>query len=221
METRTRTANPSPCADSAAANWRKLLFSLVPVFVPAALCLVAATQRAVSAAVSDRPFGRLSGAEARRTASDYCSRITGESASVGEASKQKAFSHRRQLMVREWDVTCSATGGEYLLRINANTGQIFGVNRLSAAGEDVPPESWCSRATAESRARGYLGMLGVPMGELQPVGERAGTRSENGVASWCFTYRLDVPGVGRRLLSVSVDAVTGSLVCAWTPALAF
>jgi hypothetical protein len=123
-------------------------------------------------------------------------------------------------MVREWDVICSASGSEYLLRINANTKQIFGVNRLAAAEEAASPEAWCSEATAERRAKRYLGILGIPVDELQPVGRHSDATLEEGAPSWSFTYRLEVPGLGKRLLSVSVDAATGNLVCAWTPAFA-
>lgn len=204
---------------SAALNRRNLLWSLVPLFVVFTFCLLALVQRAVRAA-TEKPFGNVSPSEAQQIANDYCTQITGGPVHTGEASQQRAFSRRRQTIVREWDVVCNTGNAEYLLRINADTKQIFGVNRLTTSDPASDAEHLYSTAQAEVLAKRYLTILGVPVHQLQPVNKHAKALADAQTGSCSFTYRLAVKGLGKRLLSVSVDSTTGRLVCAWTPAYA-
>ncbi len=217
MSTRSGIADASPRAVCAVTNRRKLLLSLVPMSVPAALCLFSVTQRALFAFSGEKPFGQVSSTQARQIAGDVCCQITGAATRVTETSQLAAFSPRGQRTVHVWDVVCDAARSQYLLRINADTGQVFGVNCLTIREQASTEDALCSVTEAEAQAKRYLSAMGIPVRELQPMYGHAGTATKNS-ASWSFAYRRRVPGFGDRLLTVSVNATTGTLTKACNPA---
>lgn len=207
--------NTSPRAARRASNQGRLLFSLLPIGATAFFCLVTAGQRALVAADAS-PSAEPK--QAQQAARDYCTQIVGDDAHVKEVSQQITFAQRGQRPVRVWDIVCNspAGGGEYLLRINADTKQVFGVNRLTDL-QAASSEEGCSQAMAEDRAKRYLGLLGIPAHRLQRVPSHGAPLCKRRPASWSFTYRHTEPGRKKYALSVSVDATTGNLVCACIP----
>lgn len=214
-------------------------------------------QRAMVARVdlsgtSDRTrFGKLSGGDARRLADAICTKVTGESAQSLDATHQTAYSQRRGKTVREWNVLCNTPAALYLVRINANTGRVYGINRMEEGGLDAAvalarlqgdpksgsdadsaessangceeansPTALLQKPAAEARAKRYLRVAGIASGGLHPLHETASCGSAGGGAQWNFTYRRRVPGLGNRLVKVSVDGKSGQLTHMWNPALA-
>lgn len=218
MNAKERTA---VAARAGGGNRRSLLLSLTPLAIPISLALFSLGQRAVQAVVGEPTFGRTSPAQARRIARDFCARITGPDHDnhISDMSQQTAFSQRRKTTIREWNVVCSDADHEYLLRINADTRQVFGVNRTRTLSAPTGVEGGVSQAEAEDHAKRYLGMIGVASADLQPTGKL--TVKTEPAPAWNFTYRYRVPGIGKRILTVSVDSRTGDLLDAWNPASAF
>jgi len=257
-------AGPPAPDPGRAANRRNLLITGVPLLLVAALCLFAVVKRSAIDPLVDQRFGSTSRSEARLIAGTLCARLTGERVRAVDVSQQAAFSCRRQSVVREWDVVCDTPDGQYLLRINADTGSVYAVNRLQRArpgayaigaptGHDAPPADEAEEERrlrsgvgapaltceqAEAYAREYLRMLGVseeglrrvedPRPSFEPSttasegkdgGEGAydaATASEPN-ALWNFTYRRHVPGLGDRLLKVSINGRSGELEHVWNP----
>ncbi len=236
------------------------IFALAPVAVLAVACVGAATQRAVAhragqaralSASAQTPFGKISDNDARRIADTACSEMTGAPAATLDATRQTAYSSRRRETVREWNVICNTPAAVYLVRINANTGKIYAINRMGEGGMDNAdalarlqgdirsPEAAetvsssdsvgaCTddaqaqavarvrKTTAEAQARRFLQVAGVPEKGLRPISEgvSCGTHQD---AQWNFTYRRHVPGLGNRLVKVSVDGTSGQLAHMWNP----
>jgi len=260
---RTQEIAPIPAGapgSSAFQNNRTLLLLSTPLLAVAALCLLTAAKRVAIDPLIDRPFGTLSRTQASQMAGKLCTRLTGEAARPVDASAQAAFSCRRKSVVREWDVVCNTAGGQYLLRINADSGAVCAVNRLQdwrpqAGGYAIgypagPPaneaeeearlsgeENMLTRAQAEARAMQYLSLIGVSKDGLRVVGEpdrvindganpvvaaadpgakpaRAGIEAS---CLWNFTFRRRVPGIGDRLLKISIDGRDGELEHVWNP----
>lgn len=269
-----RGAGVSPAAaapdPTRAANRRNLLVTSVPLLLVAALCLFAVVKRTAIDPLTDRRFGNMSRSEARLLAGALCSRLTGEQARAVDVSQQAAFSCRRRAVVREWDVVCDTADGQYLLRINADSGRVYAVNRLlrgrpgalaigAPAGHErmsaaAPPADEAeeerrmragyapvagparlTREEAEARAREYLHLLGVPAQGLRRMDDAAAPLPVDGAGAaepgidagagyapvpdslWNFTYRRHVPGLGDRLLKVSVNGRSGELEHVWNP----
>lgn len=226
-------------------NRHPLLLASSPLLFMAAACVFAVGQRHVANRLSDKTFGQLSRTQAKQVADEACTRLTGERAEPTHATYQSAYSVQRGAIVREWDIVCSTPGAQYLIRINADTSRVYAVNRLkgtasfppesvldtgdgntlpaafpdeeSAAADDTDLPPRVSRHEAEQQAKRYLGMMGVPSQGLRPVS--AGSSVKNG-AQWNFTFRRKVPGMGSRLLKVSIDGQSGALEHLWNPVFA-
>jgi hypothetical protein len=256
---------------------RPLLLLSVPLLAVAALCFFSFVKREALDPLFDPPFGAMSRSQARQVAGALCTRLTGEPARPTDASRQAAFSCRRKRVVREWEVVCdTADGGQYLLRLNADSGAVYAVNRLDRRADNpqaggyaigspavgatppaAPPASEAeeearlsgsvatpvlTRAEAEASARRYLALIGVSSDGLRVVGEPdcvsggeggdpaadrgasaaaasapSACASPSGSCLWNFTFRRRVPGVGDRLLKVSVDGRDGELEHVWNP----
>jgi hypothetical protein len=193
---------------------RKLWLSLLPLLIPAALCLFSLAQRTLAADTA----GTMEQREAHRIASNFCTQITGHPIRVVEASQIKGTSYRKNKLVREWDVVCDSGEDRYLLRINAENGRVFGVNRLSQASTH-PREVRITRRDAERTAKRYFTMLGVRPHAIQVSGQPSIFEQEDGTrgSAWNFRLQIHRADLGRRTMSLSIDALTGDLVCAWNP----
>ena len=212
---------------------------LSPALIPLALlgitCGFSLVQRATAAIThSDKAsnqFGNMSMDDARQAASLLCSQLTGSLATATDVSRQSAYSWRRHSMVREWNVLCDSSQSQYLVRINADTRRIYAINRMdTASGGDLPMSPplteplIMTRTLAEERAQQYLRIVGVPSKGLiqieftDPHFETGG--SDEAVPQWNFTYRRSVPGLGKRLLKVSINGETGALEHVWNPVFA-
>jgi hypothetical protein len=173
--------------------------------------------------------------EAKQAASLLCSELMGTSATAIEVTRQCAYSSRRQNMVREWNVLCDSSEGQYLVRINADTQRIYGINRMDngseKAADEYVTESFAeysltepmaiTRSLAEERALAYLRIVGVPSQGLKKLeitdAQYQTAGSEDIVSHWNFTYCRSVPGFGKRLLKVSINGETGRLEHVWNP----
>jgi hypothetical protein len=200
-------------------------------------CGFSLVQRATAAIThsesASRYFGNMSSDEARQAADELCTEITGSTVTTLDVSRQSAYSWRRQTMVREWNVLCDSSQGQYLVRINADTKRVYAINRMdsssgpaarTASSRIEPPLTEpivMTRTLAEEQARRYLKIVGIPsqgLKQLQFMSPQMGMAgSENGVPQWNFTYRRSVPGLGKRLLKVSINGETGGLEHVWNP----
>jgi hypothetical protein len=230
-------------------NRRALWIASSPLLLLAGACLFSVVQRQVIDRMTDKPFGKLSRTQAQQIATEVCGRLTGQPVQMNQATYQSAYSLKRGVVVREWDVLCSTPDAQYLLRINAETRRVYAVNRLSdevpaakvavpsvaagmaaggAAGTSVAASNVetenqysiggvtprVSRHEAEQQAKRYLSMMGVPSQALHSVSEGTAT---TGGEQWNFTFRRQVPGLGNRLLKVSIDGRNGGLEHIWNP----
>ena len=233
---------------TAPANRRNLIITSLPLALFALVCVVSFVARAAApgaAGLDRRTFGKTTRAEATTIARSVLHEMTGETPEAVEVSTQTAFAHRRAETVREWNVLFDTPGGRYLLRLNAETGTVYAVNRLNVGSRPRDTGgAGVSRRQAETRARAYLGLLGVPTRELtllpeanrlmpdpghparRRVSGSAGAGGDadanaegydDGTGLYNFTYRRPVPGLGSRLLKISVNRANASLEHVWNP----
>jgi hypothetical protein len=200
-----------------------VLVAFAPLAVIVALFLWGLGQRAL--ADHRRPDGILSRQEATRLALKVCGELTGSPSRVRDATLQSAFSRQRGALVQEWGMLCETGAGEYLLRMNATTGRVYAINHLTGQSEpssavseraaDATDRPLLTRQEAEAEARRYLGLLGVSTRDMKPISEEAdeGDTPEQ----WNFTFQREVPGMGPRLLKISVNGKNGNLEDAWNP----
>jgi hypothetical protein len=238
-----RVSKEETANDGHAPTRPPLSLALVPLAILGITCGFSVVQRA-AAAITDpekygQVFGNMTNHEAREEASLLCSQLTGSKATVTQVSRQCAYSARRQSMVREWNVLCDSSEGQYLIRINADTRRIYAVNRIDTSSEIASKEVSTSpkapsltepivmtRTVAEERARECLNIVGVSSQGLKSLSctatqhQAPGTGLKDVVPQWNFTYRRSVPGLGERLLKVSINGETGSLEHVWNPVLA-
>ena len=200
---------------------RGLFLGLLPLLILGAVCVGGVLQRNVVAYVSGRPFGHMTKADAQRVASTLCQKMLGgPPPALTETMTQSAYSRRRKVYVREWSVVCGTPEGQYLFRINADSGRVYAINQLSsdeaeaADSHDGPP---LSRSQAEAMARHYLQIAGVPSNEMEVSLDTPRERNLYHGAQWNFTFRRNVPGIGERLMKVSVSSKDGELEHVWNP----
>ena len=182
-------------------------------------------------------FGSTGDAEARAIANKVCTQLTGEAAQSVDVSFQSAFSNRRGKATREWDVLCNTEAALYLVRINSDTGRVYGINRMGAGGANpadalerlnndkglanAAPDAEetnalpLSGAAAEARAKRYLQVIGVSPDALHSVSQSR-SQTVDDFNQWNFTFRRRVPGAGSRLVKVSLDG-SGQLTHIWNP----
>jgi hypothetical protein len=216
------------------------LFSLalIPVALLGITCGFSVVQRAAAAIThsdkAENVFGHMSMDEAKQSASKLCTELTGSPATATDVSRQCAYSWRRHSMVREWNVMCDSSEGQYLVRINADSRRIYAINRMDnpATGKGASADSaepltepiLMTRTLAEERALKYLQIVGVPsqgLTQLEFTNPHYETSSsEEAIPQWNFTYRRSVPGLGKRLLKVSINGETGGLEHVWNPVFA-
>lgn len=220
------------------------LFSLaiVPLALLGITCGFSVVQRATASITQPtkygQVFGNMSEQEARQAAIALCSKVTDGQATAKEVSRQCAYSWRRQTMVREWNVTCDSPEGQYLIRINADTRRVYAINRLDAPpaiiadGKTAPSPASppltepiiISRSLAEVRAKEYLQIVGIPLQGLKQLDSSSARFQTEGspdaIPQWNFTFRRSVPGLGERLLKVSINGETGGLEHVWNPVFA-
>jgi hypothetical protein len=191
---------------------------------------VTAFARRVVARTADPMVGNLSQSGAGWIADRACARLIGGEVDVVDTAPQSAYALHRHTPVYGWNVRCRTEQGDYLIRINARTFRVFGVNRVSLMPESPPraaarvsmPASEAdirrlSRREAEAHARRYLRMVGLPtqeMNSLSPSHVVYSSLEEH----WTFTYRNQVPDLGQRTLSVTVSGYDGRLENLWNPA---
>jgi|GEM_PF-3048342 hypothetical protein len=224
-------------AEGAPGNRRVLIVALVPLALAVLFCLSTVFARAARPRLETQAFGQTTRAQASRIADGLLSQVTGGEARTVDVSTQSAYAFRRGEMVREWDVVAETRAGDYLLRINADNGLVYAVNRMSrpeaedSAATALSSRQNLSREQAEQRAKGYLALLGVEARGLErmddsalfapdpghPAGKRLRARASQ-IEVYNFTYRRHVPGIGARLLKVSVNGQTGALEHLWNPA---
>ena len=216
--------------------------ALIPLALLGITCGFSLVQRAAASIAHPEKFanryGKMTTDEAQKTATTLCTELTGSPASVADVSRQCAYSWKRQIMVREWNVLCDSSQGQFLVRINADSRRVYAINRMDATSSAVPDGSKTadgaifkpqeelpvSQTLAEERAREYLRIVGVPSKGLTQMQFRnqhiQAPGSDEAASQWNFTYRRSVPGLGKRLLKVSVNGETGTLEHVWNPVLA-
>lgn len=221
-----------------AQNRRALLLALLPLLLVAGSGTVGLARQAIQRRYQmSFAGGNLGRGEASRIAAGMCSRLTGEEAVAVDVTFQTAVSVRRGAAVGEWDVLCrTPRGAHYLLRVNAESRRVYGVNRIdetaqsaaqargfapAAALDDasaIPgPDVRVSRKMAEANALRYLSLLGIPKTGLRPLAHGDAPEAIFNSPQYNFTYVREVPGVGKRLLKVSVSSRDGRLHHAWNP----
>jgi hypothetical protein len=211
--------------------------ALLPIGLLVFAGISAQAKRTIQAQVDVLRFG-TSDADAAKIAAEVCSQVLGTAAKPVAVTTQSAYSVRRNVNIREWNVVCTTPDGQYLLRINAETKHVYAINRIgnvntdpingmdNSSSKEIPepaPEilagdahTRLSRDEAEVNARRYLQMLGVSDRAIEPVQDQ---KSYDGVRGplWNFTFRNATPGVGRRLVKVSVNGDSGDLEHVWNP----
>lgn len=209
-------------------NRSPLAVTLIPLALLFITCGLSAVHRATAAITHPEPTGpyggRMTADEASQDANSLCSRFTGAPSTIKDVSEQSAYSWRRHTIVREWNVLCDSANGEYLMRINADTKRVYAINRMDLpAAQGTPDDDGgpISRAIAEQRARQYLNLIGIPSETLKPIRDsdvdHPVPTSSQAIPQWNFTYRHHVPGLGDRLLKVSVNGESGGLEHVWNP----
>jgi hypothetical protein len=208
------------------------IFALLPILTLVGLGISAQAQRSIKQQVELAKYGSSS-TDAARMAGEICSHILGKTATPINVTTQTAYSKRRGTTIREWNVICSTVDGQFLLRINAETGHVYAINRIGSissdpvsgldlnSDEEMPvvmgeESAHLSRREAEANARRYLTMLGVPSRGLEPVQNELSNSLEGGPL-WNFTFRTDGPDSGRRILKVSINGGSGNLEHVWNP----
>lgn len=190
------------------------------------------------------PPGTVSQSKAGEIGSAACSLLTGEPAQTREVTYQTASSPRQVLPLHQWNILCQTAGGQYLLRMNARTGQVYGINRVdtSPALEDSAQSTnpLLSATAAKEKALRYLHLVGGVSGSTLRCTDESGNIAEfkqyqlvnsversagrflanasvAPVPQWNFTFQRKVAGHGQRLIKVSVDGRDGSLDTFWNP----
>ena len=161
----------------------------------------------------EKTYSRVSATQAALTASALCEQIFGGDARAGEATLLRGYSVQHRKPVRQWDVVCDTTQGQYLVRVNADSGHVFAINEIGTQPATSTTASRLSRAEAEVYGRRYLGLMGTAPKELRPM-----TSPSCGETYWCFRYRAPASSAETYSLSVLVDVGTGRLVSAWNGA---
>lgn len=224
-----------------ARNRPPFSLALIPLALLGITCGFSLVQRAAASIThsdtSESQFGSMNAEQASQAAVLLCTELTSSPATVVDVSRQCAYSSRHKSMVREWNITCDSSQGQYLVRINADTQRVYAINRM-----DTPPDKTgadgridssalspdepiaMTRTVAEGRARQYLQIIGIPSKGLTEL-ELKGLQCPSGdpayiVPQWNFTFRRSVPGRGKRLLKVSINGETGGLEHVWNPVLA-
>jgi hypothetical protein len=218
------------------ANGVATFFAVLPILSLVGLGISAQAQRTIKQQTEVAKYG-TSSRDAAQVAARICTQILGRAATPVHVTTQTAFSIRRATAVREWNVVCSTSEGQYLLRINADNHHVYAINRIGSihndpvsgldngqaedmaaavvTGEDAVH---LSRQEAEANARRYLTMLGVPSRGLEPVAEDKSHGVDSGPL-WNFTFRTagHRPDESKRILKVSINGGSGDLEHVWNP----
>jgi hypothetical protein len=204
-------------------NRQGYLVALLPLLLLGATSVAAFAHRVIASHAPDPIVGDLSRSEADWVARLSCCRLTGDAARVVEAEPLSAFAVSHHAQVYGWNVRCRTADGDYLVRVNAQTFRIYGVDRIIPSADNdagAAPEKntlRLSRRDAERQARCYLHRVGLP---AQDVARLALSHVSYSAFSavWTFRYLNSVPRRGIRTLSVTIDAHNGRLVNLWDPA---
>lgn len=122
-----------------ASNNRMALLALV---VPLLLVLGTGLSSLVRRTWSERnhaPYTAGTEGAAIQNARDLCVRIMGGDVKIVHVSQQTAYSRRRNIDYREWNVICDTNWGRYSLRVNARTSRVYAINPLSDVDEIPGP----------------------------------------------------------------------------------
>jgi len=217
-------------------------FALLPVLLLVGAGISAQASRAIKQQVERTKYGFSSG-DAMQVAASVCSQVLGKTAKPVIATSQTAYSKRRGITVCEWTVVCSTSEGQYILRINADTHQVYAINRISDGSVDpisgleiagmTPPsvyaptdeedivtgeaETKMSRREAEANARRYLSLLGVSSKQIEPVSNDK-SYGTTGSMLWNFTYQTQLsPQDSKHIVKVSINGGDGNLENVWNP----
>ena len=210
----TRTGRPQ---NTGGSNRQTLFTALAPLALLGVWCAGTMIQRTVSEHSAGKTFGTMSQRDAGQVATTLCTQLTGQAPRTQDASSQSAYSRRRGTTIHEWNVLCDTNEGEYLLRINADTQKVYAINRMETeASTASETEGTVSAKEAEAKATAYLRVLGVSQKGLTLV-YKSSEKDATTDGQWNFTYRRFVPGVGARLLKVSISGKDGGLEHIWNP----
>ncbi|MDX1931763.1 MAG: hypothetical protein SFU56_04085 [Capsulimonadales bacterium] len=195
---------------------------VVPVMVLAPFLLLAGTAMSALAqrlTLPDREtLGEMSRAEAREIAGDHCALITGEPAEVTGSEGTTAFLVSSGCPIRVWEATCRTATAAYSLRIDADTGMVFGANALPRPEDGQRNGSGrLTGAQAERFARRYLHLLnGRKMkGSSLTLRSRSSVEGVDGDSTRTFNFRTASPGRAARSVTVTLDARNGRLLTLW------
>jgi len=208
-------------------NSQGYLAALLPLLLLGATSVAAFAHRVIASHASDPMVGKLSRGEADWAARLTCCRLTGDPAGVVEAESMSAYAARRHARVYAWNVRCRTADSDYLVRINARTFRIYGVDRILPTTDSTVPATPASvsetstkhllQRDAERQARCYLRRIGLPDQAAARL-TLAHVSYYAARAEWTFHYLDPVPQLGARTLAVTVDARNGRLVNLWDPA---
>jgi hypothetical protein len=161
-------------------------------------------------AVALPPTG-ITQAQVGELAQEVCGRITDGPVAVEEPALYQTNSPRRHRIRTEWGVGCRSESATYMLRVNAENGKVYAVNRLDereSGNTDLAaaPMSPQQRRKAEQIACHYLQLLEVTATTpVAMVNNQVAQHAASTTGQWNFTYKRSVPGAGTRLVKVSVS----------------
>lgn len=242
------TKRTQKIGDTRTQNRSALLFTCAPLAALAAFVGISGiAQKQVQARESTVRYGQLTARDAQTTAKQNLTQLLGTAGTnvkVESASPQEGVLFRRDgqvqpITTRSWDVTLSTDTAEYLVRMNADTKQIFAVNRFDAKANLAPEDDGnvedsvslpslqmqnkhlLSQAEGEIFARQCLRKMDIPITRSTVLTVRAvhsHDDSTNATPLWEFSYKCHTAGWSTRKLRICIDRRTGHLENIWNPA---
>lgn len=210
---------------------RRLAVVALPLALLAAWCLASLGERTVQcllhpAEIQDRAQSK---AQAQTVAASVLRGIgdTPLAANELQFSTQTAFSVRRNTAIHEWNVVAdSGENKQYLLRINAHTKVVYGINRVSSSPLAIarPAQNVAVSPEEARRLAGHY-LQSIAGGDKNPllVWENTGFVNTDSSAvdsdgnSYIFTCHRSKAGGNKRLIKIGVDRQTGDLSYYWNP----
>jgi|GEM_PF-4936140 hypothetical protein len=151
MTTQNSSLPIMPIGGNRRTNRLSLLGISLPVLILVGFCLNGVAQRTVDRSQWGQKAVQ-SEEIAYTAAKEFCEKLTDSPAAILSMQYQKGYSVRHQKEHGEWNIVCQTEVGKYLLRVNATTGAVYGLNRL-----DDKAEKTSSHGNATTVLRGDLG----------------------------------------------------------------